>query len=67
MSVVVSAKESTVEIGNAEPLFETRLWTSPGTHYDVTRDGKRFLIDLAGERSTVPIMLIVNWTAELKR
>ncbi len=32
-----------------------------------TRDGKRFLIDVAGEGSAIPIMLMVNWTAELKR
>ncbi len=61
------AHDATVEIGIAQALFETRMFLSPGTHYDVTRDGKRFLIDVAGEASSVPIMLMVNWTAELKR
>jgi eukaryotic-like serine/threonine-protein kinase len=66
-AVEVTARDATVEIGIAQALFETRLFLSPGTHYDVTRDGKRFLIDVAGEGSSVPIMLMVNWTAELKR
>src|SRR6266498_848013 len=66
-AVEVTARDATVEIGTAQALFETRMFLSPGTHYDVTRDGKRFLIDVAGEASSVPIMLMVNWTAELKR
>ncbi len=68
-AVEVTARDATLEIGNAQALFETRMSASPGTHYDVTRDGKRFLIDVAvaGEGSAVPIMLMVNWTAELKR
>jgi eukaryotic-like serine/threonine-protein kinase len=66
-AVEVTARDATVEIGIAQALFETRMFLSPGTHYDVTRDGKRFLIDVAGEGSSVPIMLMVNWTAELKR
>jgi eukaryotic-like serine/threonine-protein kinase len=66
-AVEVTARDATVEIGIAQALFETRLFISPGTHYDVTRDGKRFLIDVAGEGSSLPIMLMVNWTAELKR
>ena len=66
-AVEVTARDATVEIGIAQALFETRMFLSPGTHYDVTRDGKRFLIDVLGEGSSVPIMLMVNWTAELKR
>jgi len=67
MAVEVTAKESSLEIGNAQLLFETRPATTPGTHYDVTHDGKRFLIDVAGEGSSAPITLVVNWTADLKR
>ncbi len=67
MAVTVNAKESSLEIGNAQPLFESRLATTVGSHYDVTRDGKGFLIDLAGEGSSAPITLVVNWTADLKR
>src|SRR5262244_1566009 len=67
MSVGVNAKGPTLEIGNAQPLFEMRPASTPGTHYDVTRDGKRFMVDAAGEGSSAPITLVVNWTADLKR
>ncbi len=67
MAVDVNAKESILEIGNAQPLFEVHPNTAPGTHYDVTHDGKRFLVASAGEGSSAPITLVVNWTAELKR
>ncbi len=67
MAVDVNAKESILEIGNAQPLFEVHPNTAPGTHYDVTGDGKRFLVASAGEGSSAPITLVVNWTAELKR
>jgi serine/threonine protein kinase/Tol biopolymer transport system component len=67
MAVEVNAKEFTLEIGNAQLLFEVHPATSPGTHYDVTGDGKRFLVDSSGEGSSAPITLVVNWTADLKR
>jgi eukaryotic-like serine/threonine-protein kinase len=66
-AVEVTARDATVEIGIAQALFETRMFLSPGTHYDATRDGKRFLVLVAGEGSSVPIMLMVNWPSELKR
>jgi serine/threonine protein kinase/Tol biopolymer transport system component len=67
MAVEVNAKEFTLEIGNAQLLFEVHPATSPGTHYDVTGDGKRFLVDSSGEGSSAPITLVVNWTADLKQ
>ncbi len=67
MAVDVNAKESTLEIGNAQPLFEVHPATRPGTRYDVTRDGKRFLVNSAGEGSSAPITLVTNWTADLKK
>ena len=37
------------------------------SEYDVTADGERFLVTMAvaGARS-LPITVVVNWTAELK-
>jgi hypothetical protein len=67
MAVEVKPKESSLELGNAQPLFETRPATTPGAHYSVTRDGKRFVVEVAGEGSSVPITLVVNSTANLKR
>ena len=66
MSADVNAKDSTLEIGNPQPLFETHP-SGGGMHYDVTRDGKRFLIATAGEGGSAPLTLVVNWTADLKK
>jgi len=35
--------------------------------YDVTADGQRFLINLPTESTTVPITVVLNWAAGLKR
>ncbi len=61
MAAEVNEKGDTLEIGNAQPLFETRPNDSPGTHYDVTRDGQRFLVQTAGEGGSPPLTLVVNW------
>ena len=67
MATEINPKESTLEIGNAQPLFELRLAASPGYRYDVTRDGKRFLVDTQKLGNPVPLELVVNWTADLKK
>jgi hypothetical protein len=34
--------------------------------YDVTSDGKKFVINTLAEQNT-PLTLVVNWTANLKK
>ena len=60
--------EPAVEIGEPRTLFPMNLKIVPGRRYDVTADGKRFLINtpVAAERSE-PVVVVLNWTAELKR
>ena len=67
MVVALNPKESTLEVANAEPLFEVHPANPPGYHYDVTSNGKRFLVDTTKEGSSAPLALVVNWTADLKR
>ena len=62
---------SALEPGQPEALFETHSaeyahW--PGFEYDVTRDGKRFLVDTQGAGSASPALLnvVVNWDAGRK-
>jgi eukaryotic-like serine/threonine-protein kinase len=62
---------STLEPGQPEVLFETHFAESahwPGFEYDVTRDGKRFLVDTQGAGSASPALLnvVVNWDAGRK-
>jgi Tol biopolymer transport system component len=67
MTVLLNARDSTLEVGNAVALFEVQPANPPGYHYDVTRDGKRFLVDTTKTGNSTPLALVVNWTADLKR
>jgi Tol biopolymer transport system component len=60
------------EPGAPQPLFEARLARAPSNplfEYDVTRDGKRFLLNTTGIGSTsAPFLnVVVNWDAGLKK
>ena len=54
--------------GEARALVDTRIsaWdrSNQGTQYAVTADGERFLVNTASD-TTVPITLVLNWTAAL--
>jgi hypothetical protein len=67
MSVKVNAVGINLEVGNAETLFEIHPANPPGYHYDVTKSGKRFLVDSLKEGNSQSLSLIVNWTAALKK
>jgi Tol biopolymer transport system component len=69
---------SSVKIGGTEfefttpkPLFKTRMLGLEGAifhEYDVTADGKRFLIGtLIGDTKAPPPTVIMNWTALVKK
>jgi serine/threonine protein kinase len=56
------------EAGIAVPLFEARMAPPPGRQYDVSADGKRFILNTpASEEAAAPITVVLNWAAELKR
>jgi Tol biopolymer transport system component len=57
-------------VKEVRPLFRVNMYTGPRSGmygYDVAPDGKRFLVDDAGEAGQARVALVVNWTAELKR
>jgi len=64
---------STIEAGVPNALFDVHLLpTGTGApysyyQYDVTRDGQRFLVNTPLENATVPITVVLNWTASLKK
>ena len=75
MAVDVST-EPTFKAGLPRPLFQAPIWgggqSNNLTRYDVSADGKKFLIisSLSGANAPVPsrpIILMMNWTALLKR
>jgi hypothetical protein len=57
-----------VRVGDSRPLFKVRRPESWGAWYDVTGDGKRFLVHvpLDGE-SRSHLTLIQNWRAKVER
>ena len=56
--------------GIPQLLFQTRVpegVTANRTHYVPSRDGQRFLVNVASETPTSPITVVLNWTAGLKK
>ena len=58
--------------GVPRPLFQAPLSSLSGEaiqdvfRWDVSADGKRFLIDTA-KSSSEPLTILLNWTTDLKR
>jgi serine/threonine protein kinase/Tol biopolymer transport system component len=69
MAVSVDASPFGLQLGKPQSLFQTRLeFDLISRQYDVAPDGKRFLLAQPLEGSaSVPITVIVNWPALLKR
>jgi hypothetical protein len=76
MAVPVKASAETkpsFEAGTPVPLFDAHMVhfsISNLIEYDVTADGKRFLIDTtggSGAASSPPLMVVTNWNAGLKK
>ncbi len=67
VSAQIAPKDGGLEIGAVRPLFQTRTLLAAGS-YDVSADGKRFLVVSESESATSePITLVVNWAAGLHR
>ena len=61
-AVAVTESAGQIRLGAAQPLFRVQSNAS-----DVAPDGKRFLMNLAGDQDAKPITLVTNWTAGLKK
>jgi eukaryotic-like serine/threonine-protein kinase len=62
----VTAKGSEVEVSAPRHLFHASM-PGVGMPYDVSADGKRFLVNLGEEETPAPLELELNWPAELKK
>jgi serine/threonine protein kinase len=62
-ATALSARGSSVKIGSTETVFQVQAVPPPATPFDVTADGKRFLINTmpATQGDTEPITLVINW------
>jgi len=68
-SAPISQKAGSIEVGHPVPLFTFR--PTPRTYrqgmieYDVSPDGKRFLLNVAADENVRPLTLVQNWSALL--
>jgi serine/threonine protein kinase/Tol biopolymer transport system component len=74
MAAEVHATRSAFEVGGPKPLFRPQILGGLGGgpfsswRYGISRDGQRFLINTALEQSaSVPITVVTDWTAGLKK
>jgi hypothetical protein len=68
MAVDVSTTANSVTLGSPHLLFQANMQSSQLGSYDVTRDGKKFLINSLNEQGgSNPLTLVTNWTEELKK
>jgi Tol biopolymer transport system component len=68
MSAEISEQNGDPVVGRVRPLFRIRIASSPHPVFDVSPDGRRFLINsLLPPSSPEPVTIVVNWDADLKR
>ena len=66
----VAGPKPSFEPGTPVPLFETHIGDGSGHvafQYDVTADGKRFVVATTVVASAPPLTMVINWTAGLKK
>ncbi len=56
----------TIHVGTPERLFQANV-SAVGVSFDVTADGKKFLVNISPEQEQTPLVLVTNWQAELKK
>ena len=66
MSVDIFKKGDSLEIGHPTRLFSfrpsLRIYRGGMIGYDVSPDGKRFLLVVAADENSRPLTLLQNWT-----
>ena len=64
MAVAVQGKGNRFEVGRSEPLFAVPR--NPfSISYDVTPDGKRFVMSFVPDEEDLPLTVMFNWTSKL--
>ena len=63
----VSAEGATFRVSDVQPLFSRQMVAGRGYPYDVTADGRRFLVVASTGAAASPLTLVLNWDADLRR
>jgi len=66
MAVALQGRGGGLEIGAARPMF-TANFPPVGVPYDVSRDGKKFILYAGEEATSTPLTLVLHWNARLKK
>jgi hypothetical protein len=64
--VEVDGKGTSFNVGRSQRLFVAPVNPFAST-YDVAPDGQRFVMSASPEEDEPPLVLMVNWNAELKK
>ena len=68
MAAAVNGQGADFDVNGTTPLFELHPGTGGGYPYDVSADGKHFLVNTIGEATAQPpITLVVNWASGLRK
>ena len=68
MSAEITEESANLVVGKVQPLFQSTPLPTDFPVYDVSADGKRFVVVTeTGQRASVPVTLVVNWPALLKK
>jgi eukaryotic-like serine/threonine-protein kinase len=68
MSAEIASAGESFAVGKLTPLFSVNPAFTSGWPYDVSADGKKFVIDTqVAQNSTQPLTLVLNWPALLKK
>ena len=69
MAASVDGKGAQFTVKEAKPMFPVNVFIGPRISwgYDVAADGKRFLINSAGEAEAPRVVLLANWPSEIQK
>jgi len=68
MAAEIEEDGATIKIGAVKTLFKPVLAQIQGGQYAISKDGERFLVNVAvEEEGAVPMTLVINWPAELTK
>ena len=63
----VNTKSDEFELGPVQTLFQINYSAPVGDPYDIAPDGQRFILSTYPESAPTPLVLVTNWTADLKK
>ena len=62
-----TSSQTNFHVDSIEPLFQLDLPNFTAISYDVSPDGKQFVVQTADHTKSTSITLLTNWSAELKK